>query len=53
MSVYRTIDPTLVSFSGLVSGNIILDQWVHRHKKWVATGGNYVEKVNRTLDIDV
>ena len=32
---------------------VTLDQWVHKHKKGVATGGNYVEKVNRTLDIDV
>ena len=30
-----------------------LDQWVHRHKKWAATGGNYVEEVNLPLDIDV
>ena len=23
---------------------VTLDQWIHRHKKWVPTGGNYVEK---------
>ena len=32
---------------------VTLDQWVQRHKKRVATDGNYVEKVSRTLDIDV
>ena len=30
---------------------VTLDQRVQGHKKWVATGGNYMEKVNRTLDI--
>ena len=31
-----------------------LDQsWVHRHEKWVATGGDYMEKMNWTVDIDV
>ena len=31
-----------------------LDQsWVHRHEKLVATGGDYIEKMNRTVDIDV
>ena len=27
-------------------------QWVQRHRKCVATGGDYVEKVNRTLEFD-
>ena len=31
-----------------------LDQsWVPGHEKWVVTGGDYMEKMNRTADIDV
>ena len=31
-----------------------LDQlWVHRHDKWVVTDGDYMEKMNRTVEIDV
>ena len=34
--------------------DVILDQWVQRHKIGVATGGVlYAKKVNRTLDFDV
>ena len=32
---------------------VTFDQWVHRHRKCVATGGDYVEKVNWVLDFDV
>ena len=32
---------------------LTFDQWVHRHRKFVATFGDYIEKVNRVLDFDV
>ena len=32
---------------------VTFDQWVHRHRKWGATGSNYVAKVNRVLEFDV
>ena len=32
---------------------VTLDKWVHSHKKLVPTGGDYVEKINPTLEIDV
>ena len=32
---------------------VTFDQWLHRHRKDVATGGDYVEKVNQVLDCDV
>ena len=32
---------------------VSFDQWVQRHRKCVAIGGDYVEKVTGVLDFDV